>query len=520
MEKINYSKVLVWLIVISLLIRTLLAILLEFGNDEVYYFQYALYPSFSYFDHPPMVGWLMRLFSLNLLLTDEWALRLTSLLTGTLNTWLIFVLGKELHGARAGFYAALLYTASFYTFIIAGTFILPDSPQSLFWLLGMLAFIRSIGKSEAEANTRRWLLLAGLFTGMAMLSKYTAIFLWMGAGLYVLLFARNWLRVKELYFSILLTLIIFLPVLIWNYRNGWVSFGFHGGRVDVTQGGIHPEYFLREIGGQLFYNNPFNVVAGWVAMIALMRGHNYIDQGKARLILLFSLPLILIFPVVSFWRETLPHWSGPGYYGAMLLAAAWLASKNSIKIPNLIKLALALALIVFVAGMGQIKGGWIIKPGDGDGFFRGKKDFSLDMYGWRQVARKAVPLMDSLEKQGILKKGAAMVSFRWFPAANLDYYVARPSGRKLLACGPLHRIHHYQWINHKRGGLQPGEDAWYLVPGRDYRKPEDVCPGCWEEVIPVDTLPVLRGRDTVMYFFLYGMKGFKPCESFPAPQAN
>jgi len=132
MEKINYSKVLVWLIVISLLIRTLLAILLEFGNDEVYYFQYALYPSFSYFDHPPMVGWLMRLFSLNLLLTDEWALRLTSLLTGTLNTWLIFVLGKELHGARAGFYAALLYTASFILLLLREPLFCPIRPRVYF----------------------------------------------------------------------------------------------------------------------------------------------------------------------------------------------------------------------------------------------------------------------------------------------------------------------------------------------------------------------------------------------------
>lgn len=516
MEEIKYSKFLVGLLIISLLIRTLLAVFLELGNDEVYYFQYALYPSLSYFDHPPMVGWLIRLFTLNLTLQHEWALRFTSLLTGTLNTWLIFVVGKEIHSARAGFFAALLYTASFYTFIISGTFILPDSSQSTFWLLGMLAFIRSLGRAEIQINTRNWLLLAGFFTGLGILSKYTTIFLWFGAGLYVLLFARKWLIIKELYLSALISVILSLPILIWNYQNDWVSFGFHGGRVDVTQGGMHLEYFLREIGGQLFYNNPFNAVAGWVAMIALLRGRNYLDLGKARLVLLFSLPLILIFPVVSFWRETLPHWSGPGYYGAMLLAAAWLAKKSTKKIPNLLKFALALTLLVIVAGMGQIKGGWIIKPKDGDGFFRGKKDFSLDMYGWRQLADKVIPLMDSLENRGLLKKGSAMVSFRWFPSAHLDYYVALPSGRRMLACGPLHRIHQYRWINVARGGLQPGYDAWYLVPGRDYRRPEEVCPGCWEDVTAADTIPIIRGNDTVVFFFLYGMKGFKSCESWPS----
>ncbi len=520
MEERKYFKALTWLMVLSVVVRIILAAWLELGNDEVYYFQYALHPSWSYYDHPPMVGWLMRLFSLNLLLHGEWALRLTSLLSGTLNTWLIFVLGKEVHSARAGFLAALLYTSSFYTFIIAGTFILPDAPQSTFWLLGMLAFVRGLGSAEIQSDSRRWLLVAGLFTGLGMLSKYTAIFLWVGAGLYILFYRREWLKVKELYFSLLISLIVFLPVVVWNFQNDWVSFGFHGGRVDVSQGGLHPEYFFREAGGQLFYNNPFNVLVSWISIIALLRRRWFVPIEKGRLLLFFSLPMVILFLVVSLWRETLPHWSGPGYHAIILLAAAWLAGKYNEFAPRLVRFSLFFTLLVIMAGLAQIKAGWLIRPKTGDGYFRGKKDFSLDMYGWRQIAEKAIPVMDSLENQGVLGKGSALISYRWFPAANLDYYVALPSGRKMLACGPLHRIHQYWWINELRGGLQTGDDAWYLVPGRDYRKPEEVCPSCWEEIYPADTLPVVRGRDTVMFFFLYGMKGFKPCESLPSAQTH
>ena len=67
----NISKTLIWLLVISALVRGVLAAWLEFGNDEVYYWAYALYPDWSQIDHPPMVGWVIKLFRLNLLFDSE-----------------------------------------------------------------------------------------------------------------------------------------------------------------------------------------------------------------------------------------------------------------------------------------------------------------------------------------------------------------------------------------------------------------------------------------------------------------
>ena len=100
------------LVLLSVLIRGFLAAFLEFGNDEVYYWTYALYPDISHFDHPPMVGYLIQLTSLNLLFESEFFIRLGSVLLGGLNTWLIYIIGKKLRDELTGLYAALLYTAS------------------------------------------------------------------------------------------------------------------------------------------------------------------------------------------------------------------------------------------------------------------------------------------------------------------------------------------------------------------------------------------------------------------------
>jgi len=56
---------LLYLILFSSLIRAFIAQFIGLGNDEVYYFTYALFPDWSHFDHPPMVGWVIQFFSFN-----------------------------------------------------------------------------------------------------------------------------------------------------------------------------------------------------------------------------------------------------------------------------------------------------------------------------------------------------------------------------------------------------------------------------------------------------------------------
>ena len=108
------GKYIVWLLIISALVRGFLAAFIEFGNDEVYYWTYAMYPDWSHFDHPGMVGWVMQVFSLNLLFDSELALRLSSIIFMTIDTYLIYRIGCVIKNKLAGFYAALLYTASLY----------------------------------------------------------------------------------------------------------------------------------------------------------------------------------------------------------------------------------------------------------------------------------------------------------------------------------------------------------------------------------------------------------------------
>ena len=273
----NINKLLIGLLAVSAIVRGMLAAWLEFGNDEVYYWTYALYPDWSHFDHPSMVGWMIQLFSLNLLFDSEFFIRLASVVFMTANTYIIYRIGKDLKDATTGFYAALLYTASIYAFVITGIFIMPDTPLMLFWLLAFWMAVRYFGNETAlrpfdtlRAQGPASLLLFGLFAGLAMLSKYSGIFLWVGMGLYILIFNRKQLKNPYLYLSLLISAICCIPILYWNLKYNFASLNFHGER--VGGGNINFSTFGTEIAGEFFYNNPVIFVLSIIAVIMVLKG--------------------------------------------------------------------------------------------------------------------------------------------------------------------------------------------------------------------------------------------------------
>jgi 4-amino-4-deoxy-L-arabinose transferase-like glycosyltransferase len=151
----NSKKAVIILLVVSAVIRCILAGWIELGTDEAYYWTFAKYPDWSYFDHPGMVGWVIQLFTFNLLFDSEFFMRLASVVFMTINTWVMYRIGKELKDETTGLLAALLYTASIYAFVITGVFILPDTPMSLFWLLAFWMLIRHLhGRGHQDLTPR------------------------------------------------------------------------------------------------------------------------------------------------------------------------------------------------------------------------------------------------------------------------------------------------------------------------------------------------------------------------------
>lgn len=507
----DINKNLLLLLGVSALIRAFFAAIMEFGNDEVYYWTYALYPDWSHFDHPPMVGWFIQLFSCNLLFTSEFFLRLSSVVFMTLNTYIIYLIGKQVKNEQTGFYAALLYTASVYAFVITGVFILPDTPLVLFMLLAVLQFVKYF---QNEKN--KHLLLAGLFAGLAMLSKYSGAFVWLGVGLYIIIYSRKEFKNPFLYLSALMSAVCMLPVLIWNVNNEFISFTFHGDRVGLF-GDFHPEYFLAELVGELAYNNPVNYVLTIIALIALFKGNKYIADMPKRLLLCLTLPLIILFWIFSLTRQILPHWTAPSFVLLLVFVAAYLSEKYELNgdcfvIPKSIVAALSVLLFVLIFGIVEIKTGFIpLNFSERSKTVQryGEGDFTLDMYGWRKIKPEFQKIREKAMQKGEMSEDDGMIALNWYPLANMDYYVAYPLGIDMYGFRDPSFIHKYAWINNERGGLVLGSDYWFLTESFDYYSPNKYLKPYFEEIIPTDTITINRAGKPAKYVFVYMLKDLK-----------
>lgn len=507
--------ILITLIAASVLIRGFVAWYLELGNDEVYYWTYALYPDLSHFDHPPMVGFVIQLFSLNLAFDSELFIRLSSVVFGGVNTWLIYLTGKETGGKLAGLFAAMLYNASVYCFVIAGIFILPDTPQLFFWLISLYMLVKALPGKPITRNRATTLFFASIPLGLAMLSKYSSVFLWVGAGLYILLYNRAWLRRSELYLAVIISFLIFSPVIFWNIQNHWISFTFQGERVSFFGSGLRIDYFFQELFGQVLYNNPVNFVVIIIALIALARGKFPIDKDYKRILLLTSLPLILLFLFFALFRRTLPHWTAPGYISLIILASAYLANKamktGKLKwFPREIVISISVLMFVLALGIIQIKTGVIPQPPAETPKELGKNDLTLDMYGWAQFGEKFSQLADKDFYSRNMNADAPIISHKWFPAAHLDYYVARDYGYNLLAIGDLDAIHKYAWINRERPQLRQGSDAYFITSSRNFKNPEYLLK-YFKWIEKPEIIRIFKGKKHVENFFVYRLRNcFNP----------
>ncbi|TDO28369.1 ArnT family glycosyltransferase [Sediminibacterium goheungense] len=501
----QYSRKVFWLIIISAIIKLLVAGLLELGNDEVYYWTYAIQPDWNHFDHPPMVGWLIRLTTLNLWWSNEVTVRAGAIICSGLSTWIIFKLGKLLDSERVGWLAALMYTLSVYTGFIAGLFILPDSPQMLFWVASLYLMAYLLLKREEE-NLSIWLLL-GLTIGLAALSKVHGLYLWAGFGAFLLFTRIQWLTNWRLYMAVLVTLICISPIIYWNIANDFITYKFHSARVTHTN--LQWDMLGREIAGEALYQHPFLFVLTLLALFSITT--NRIRFGRKRIrtwLLWMSLPMILLFWGIALFNPTLPHWAGPAYIPLYFIAALYLQKQTNRNYPVWMQASFVLIVVVLTAGIILVRYS-PVNFGSQQKENYGEYCPTLDLSGWRNMSTQFDELYKADIASGRMNKNTVLLTHKWFPGGHLEFYTARKSGIALIGVGELQDLHKFAWLNKERGSLQMGMDAYYILPSN---LPYDVKANLGKYFTQMEEPVIIhqmRSGKEVRYFYVYRLKNAK-----------
>jgi Dolichyl-phosphate-mannose-protein mannosyltransferase len=500
-----------WLFIMAMtVIKLIIASTISLGNDEVYYWTYALNLQWNYFDHPPFVAWLIRATTANLYIHNELAVRLGAIISSTIGTVIVYKTGKLLLNERVGWLAVLLYSSSFYCSIIAGTFILPDSPQMVFWLWSIFLLLKinkSIRQGLPTLNLWCWF---GVVTGLCMMCKIHGIYLWVGVIMFALFSNRKLMVQKGMYVSLLISLIIISPFIIWNVQHHFITYTYHSNRVSLFHAGINPIAFAREIGGQIFYNNPILFFLTWMAIFSFIKTKHHLLKSEIQLLLYCALPLIATLIFLSIFRDTLPHWSGPAYSCLIFLSALKLESVRLSKVKAIIGAGMLFFLFVVSAGLIAInfyKGTFSPQK---SAINLGAGDPTLDLYGWKETGR----IIDSnyrLDKSSIKNKTVhTIVITKWFPAAHLDFYVCSKTALHTYGIGEVFDLHQYYWSNQTKQKLTTGDNAYYIVPSNLYDENSiNFIKSQFRNCTPPIIAPIFRNGVMCKNILLYRLNGYK-----------
>lgn len=407
------------LVLLGTAIHLAVAFTTELSVDEAHYALYAKHLAWSYFDHPPLVGWIQWPFvAIN---APDGILRLIPISIWIISCILVYQIAYQLndycsnHGllskqiepsnsSMAGLAAVAVIVFAPLPHVLA-VGLVPDTlltPLSLAILWMTLQWI----KQDWQFSFHQWIGL-GLLFGLAGLSKYTAI-------LYAIVFViacltaprYTFLKQTGFYLAIAIALLLISPVIFWNAEHNWISFKYqidHGGggtwlwrRVAAFIGlQIAVFGFLPLLGLWAFSRSVRLRIRPWVGV----------------LLVFFVLPFG-VFAILS-GGGGLPHWTTPAWFCLAPIAGIgltqwWQSSRRWL-----------IALFAAIQGTLVITGLTLVMTAGYPIAGQFKVNPLADLFGWRSASIRANLLVNELKASGIAVQN-------WILASRVGWY-AKPT---------------------------------------------------------------------------------------------
>src|SRR5215475_960932 len=150
-------------------LRIAYASLIDLRTDEAYYWTWSKEHVLSFLDHPPMIAWFIR-FGTAIFGDTDLGVRFGGIVAmACMQLLLADIVRRVTHDIRAIVLAILMPEAALYYGLLMAK-VAPDVALIPFAVAMLWALVR-----VAESKDQRWWLAAGLFGGLAVLSKFTVV---------------------------------------------------------------------------------------------------------------------------------------------------------------------------------------------------------------------------------------------------------------------------------------------------------------------------------------------------------
>ena len=453
--------------------------------DEAYYWMWSKHLASGYYDHPPLVALVIRLGTM-IAGDSEFGVRLVSILLALPMSFAVYRTAAILFGSmRMAANATILLNVTLMAAV--GTLIVtPDSP-----LLVACSFVLFFLVKVLQTGRGGWWLAVGAAAGLALLSKYTALFFGPAILIWLLLVPklRRWLISPWPYLGALVALVIFSPVILWNADHQWVSFIKQIGRARIADFRIG---FIGElIPTQIAFATPLVFVLGAMGLYALVMRKTGALAARALINATFW-TIVVYFVWHSLHARVEANWFAP-VYPAFAISAAVAANlvrwegRAQRLVDFCLRWASPLGIIMFVLLVVQANTGVLT------GYRRDATVRSVGV-GWRELAA-------GIEAVRIRVGASCVLAPDYGTTSWLAFYL--PKGSCVLQ-----QTQRFRWVN------MPEPDPRLLAGKLLYV--DEVRPGgqpaltaTFARIEPVAQIPRKRGPLTIETYQLDLLDGAK-----------
>ena len=283
---------------IFLIINVIQGIFTPLLNDEAYYWVYSRQLAWGYFDHPPMIAWIISLGYF--LFQNEIGVRLLGIILANLSFFLIYKIIEKESDEKVNFGIVLLMIGGSMFLNLYSFMAIPDTPLLFFTILFLWQYQRFLEKDNI-ANS----ILLGLISALLVYSKYH--------GVLVIAFtvmANPKLFTKKSFYIVFVTaMVLFIPHLVWQFQNDFQTIRFHlidkGSSFRLT-------HILSYVGEQLAFAGPLILL-----LFTILQKTKNQFQYTLKFV---SLGIFIFFLIASFRGMVNAYWTLVAWPGILILA--------------------------------------------------------------------------------------------------------------------------------------------------------------------------------------------------------
>jgi hypothetical protein len=309
----NQNTIVVIFFILWLVTNLIQAYFTKLASDEAYYWMYSRYLDWGYFDHPPMIAFLIKIgYSL---FPNEFGVRLLPVLMGTSTIIILYFLMKD-RISSISLFIMLAFSVIIFQSHVGGFLAIPDIPVVFFAALFYMLYKKYLSTDSV------WLaLMLGVVAACMIYSKYhgfLVLFFTLVSNLKIMKRWSFWL-IPVVFVALL------IPQIMWQINKNFPTIQFHligrsdPYRFDYTLNYLYSQILIAGpfIGGFLFYHG----------IRSKTTGDEFLRSMKFNFVGFF-----VLFFFTSFMGQVEAHWTAIAFIPLLIISFRGIQeSKTAIK---------------------------------------------------------------------------------------------------------------------------------------------------------------------------------------------